>query len=233
MIDTRNKLDMRIKEDRDKSNKILVDYFLEIIDRTKPTCIIEIGAFSAEFSRKLREINKNLKIFAFEANTYNFDVFSNKYDFKERNINYINKAISDKNEVITFNIQKKINEKEVSPIRGNNSILERNQINTEYEEVYVESTSLSCFIEQNSLENEKISLWIDVEGANQQVLKGCEKVLNKINLIFIEVEEKEFWKEQWLESDVNEFMSKNNFTLIARDGEYEKQYNQIYINNSI
>ena len=34
-------------------------------------------------------------------------------------------------------------------------------------------------------------------------------------------------------TDVNDLLTENNFSLIARDGEYEFQYNQIYINKNI
>ena len=221
------------KEGRKKSNKLLIEYFLDIIEKNKPTCTMEIGAFSAEFTRDIKIKYPEVKTFAFEANPYNFEFFSKKYEFEKKEINYINKAISDKEEIVTFNIQIKINDREIDRIRGNNSIIERNQENTDYEKVSVNATSLSDFIKENSLENEKIILWVDVEGANEKLLKGSKNILDKVDMIFIEVEEKQYWKDQWLESDVNDFLTKNNFNLIARDGEYEFQYNQIYINKNI
>lgn len=231
--DTRIGLSMNKKEDRTKSNKLLVEYFFNLIDRDKPTCSIELGAFSAEFSRTIKEKNPDIKSIAFEANPYNFDFFSEKYNFKEIGIDYINRAVSDTQETISFIIQKKINNVEISPIRGNNSIMDRNNDNIEYEKVNINSIVLSDFIKENSLESEKIVLWIDVEGANEKVLKGCENIIENVNLIFIEVEEKEYWKNQWLEKNVRDFLTKNGFILVARDGEYEEQYNQIYVNKKI
>lgn len=229
MIDTRIGLDMSLKEDRFKSNKILVDKFFEIIENIKPTCVFEIGAFSAEFSRNIKSKYPEIKSFAFEANPYNFKHFNDLFKFEDLDIKYINKAISDKSGDVTFLIQKKINDNEVSPIRGNNSIMTRNVENIEYEEVKVNSISLSDFIKENSISNEIIILWIDCEGYNEFVLNGCIDILNEVYAIFIEVEEKSFWENQWLEKDVEFFLTNNGFFLSARDGEYERQYNQIYL----
>lgn len=231
--DTRNGLSMEKKEDRDLSNKILVEYFFELIKKNTPTCSIELGAFSADFSRNIKNKYNNMKVFAFEANPYNFEFFSEKYEFDKLGIEYINKAVSDKEEVLNFNIQRKIKDRELSPIRGNNSIMERNQENTDYENVLVNTISISNFVIENQIESERIVLWVDVEGANEKALKGCEKILDKVSLIFIEVEEKEYWINQWLENNVRDFLTSNNFVLVARDGEYEHQYNQIYINQNI
>lgn len=231
MIDTRVGLNMNVKEDRFKSNKILVDNFFQIIDDIKPTCVFEIGAFSAEFSRNIKNKHPEIKSFAFEANPYNFKHFNELLKFEDLGINYINKAISDKSDEVNFLIQKRINDTEISPIRGNNSIMSRNSENIEYEEVKVASISLSDFIKENSIVDDTIALWIDCEGYNEFVLNGCKEILNRVYAIFIEVEEKNFWKDQWLEEDVRNFLTNNGFHLFSRDGEYERQYNQIYLKN--
>lgn len=232
MIDTRIGLDMSLKEDRVKSNKILVDSFFQIIENIKPTCIFEIGAFSAEFSRNFKSKYPEIKSYAFEANPYNFNHFNKLFKFNDLDIKYINMAISDRTDVISFLIQKKINDIDISPIRGNNSLMYRTSGNIEYEEVKVNSISLVDFIEMNSILDDFIVLWIDCEGYNEFVLKGCKDILNKVYAIFIEVEENTFWENQWLEKDVRNFLTNNGFTLFARDGEYEKQYNQIYLKSN-
>lgn len=229
MIDTRLNLNMNLKEDRITSNKILVDYLFIIIDEINPTFSIEIGAFSAEFSKKIKNTYPKIESYAFEANPYNFSYFLKEYNYEKNGINYINMAISDSNDEIEFKIQKEINGKEVNPVRGNNSIMDRIQENTKYEILKVNSTSLDIFVSENKINLKNVILWIDVEGANEKVLKGCEKILDFVSIIFIEVEEKEYWEGQWLERNVYDFLTKRGFNLIARDGEYISQYNEIYI----
>lgn len=222
-------LDIQQPEHRKQSNVILVDYFFELISLLQPTCSFEIGAFSAEFSRKLKGIYPNILSYAFEANQHNHKHFSQKYSFE--GVEYINKAISDKDETVIFNIQKTINGTNVDPIRGNNSILERTCADIEYEKVEVDAMSLTSFVLANELHHESMVLWLDVEGAVKQVLTGCINILNNVNIIFIEVEDIKFWKDQWTQEEVYNFLTNQGFTLIAKDQEYLKQYNQIYINN--
>lgn len=223
-------LDIQNAEHRKKSNVLLVDYFFELLNILQPTCSFEIGAFSAEFSRKLKSLYPNILSYAFEANTYNHKYFLQKHSFT--GVDYINKAISDKDEKIIFNIQKTINGVEIDPIRGNNSILERVSAGIEYEKVEVDAISLSSFVNANNLHRERIVLWLDVEGAIKQVLTGCSDVLNNVDIIFVEVEDIKFWKDQWIQEDVYKFLIERGYTLIAKDQEYLKQYNQIYIKNN-
>jgi hypothetical protein len=114
-------------KDRNHSNKLLVEYFFELIEKISPTCTLELGAFSAEFSRNIKKKYPKTKVYAFEANPYNFEEFSNRYAFYTDDIHYINKAVSSEDGTLTFSIQKKINRKEIKPVRGNNSILERTE----------------------------------------------------------------------------------------------------------
>lgn len=232
MIDTRLGLSMEVKDDRIKSNRLLVDCLLDLIESHKPKCFIEIGAYSADFSRRIKSLYTDAKSYAFEANPYNFSYFSKKYDFNNIGVNYINMAISEKIGSIKFNIQKNIMGADIDPIAGNNSILERNREGVDYESVEVDSSSVFDFVFKNKIEDD-ICLWIDVEGAGEQVLKGCNGIFDKVMFVFIEVEEERYWKEQWLESDVRTFLENNDFILFARDGEYAHQYNQIYINKRI
>lgn len=229
--DTRTHLDLDLRSDRVKSNVLLVEYFFHLVEKIQPQCSFELGAFTADFSRKIKQQLPSTKIYAFEANPHNYQyVLAN---FELEGITYINKALWNENKTLAFNLQTKINGQNVNKVVGNNSVLERHAINFECEVVDVEGITLSSFINENNLKNKSSVLWIDVEGASKEVLNGCVDVLDDVKLIFIEVEEVRFWKKQWLESDVNAFLKDAGFTLIARDGEYPKQYNQIYIKNSL
>ena len=225
--DTSSGLDIQQAEYRKKSNDILVAYFFDLLQKIQPTCSFEIGAFSAEFSRRLKKIYPDIHAYAFEANPYNHKHFSQKYSFE--GINYINKAVSDQDGKLIFNIQKSINDVYIDPIRGNNSILERVSAGIEYDKVEVDAISLTSFVRINNLCTQKMALWLDVEGAIEQVLKGCQSMFDNIDIIFVEVEDIKFWKDQWVQEDVYKFLIEHGYTLIAKDQEYLKQYNQIYI----
>jgi hypothetical protein len=76
-------------------------------------------------------------------------------------------------------------------------------------------------------------MWIDVEGATEQVLSSSNKTLKQADSIFIEVEDFKFWQDQWLAEDVIKFLVSQDFVPIARDYEYEKQNNYIFIKSKL
>lgn len=229
MKDTRDGLDMNVPGDRAKSNVALVAYFHELVQQSGVTCSFEIGAFSANFSRQLRKQLPDARIFAFEANPHNYAHFLAKEDFT--GVEYINKGVADVTGQKQFCIQDVVFGSKVNPIRGNNSFLEKNNKNILYAKIDVPCVRLSEFVAEQGLIGQPTVLWIDVEGANQQVLMGCVDIFPQVKLIFIEVEQLMFWKDQWLEPDVHQFLTAHGFTLVARDGEYANQYNQIYVKN--
>lgn len=222
-----------IKQSKDCLNSFFFDLQSNLI---RPNFFFEIGAFTAQTSAKVKIENPKTQCFAFEANIYNFNHFSSHSRFKDLNVNYLNLAISDQTKKVNFFVQKSISGSEVDAIKPNNSLLVRNQANVEYEKVLVQSYQLDDFIIKQEIElneNSRISLWIDVEGAGLSVLKGAELALNNTACIFIEVEEKKYWKGQALSNTIMKYLIKKNFIPIARDFETPFQYNVMFIKQEI
>lgn len=188
--------------------------FIEIQDSIKPSLYIEVGAFDAEFSKIILSKYPDANIWAFEANPYVY-----KKNAPIPGIKYINKAVSNVNGIVEFELQKDIEMHAV-----NNSIMKRNE-KKEYEYINVESITLDSLF--NGFDN--ICLWIDCEGANREVLLGAYNILSKVSSIFIEVESVEFWHNQWLDIDVIKYLEGFGFRLFASDSQYENQYNCIFI----
>lgn len=213
------------------SINILSNYYYELQKIINPNCFFEVGAFEASFSRKMHEIFSFSEIWAFEANPYNFQYYKDLND----DINYLNLAISNTNGTVNFYLQdKNLNDGlEIEKIRGNNSILNRNDLTISYKDIEVKSTSLDSFIENKNLTDKIFSLWIDVEGANKNVLLGFERYIENAISILIEVEECEYWQNQWLCNDVCCFLKTKNFIPILRDFEDNQQYNVVFINKKI
>jgi FkbM family methyltransferase len=200
-------------------HKDLIKKFLTLQKTIKPNLSVEIGAHAAEFSRSMVGIAD--KVLAFEASPFVYGIF-----YPIHNVDYLNKAVSDKDGLIKFEIQN-----DVILFTGNNSILNRNEIK-DYIYIDVESTTLNSYIDNDKYKN--ICLWIDCEGANKEVLMGSSNILKNVSSIFIEVEEYEFWKNQWLFKDVNDYLIKNDFVLWKKDQECKNyQYNCIFIKKEL
>jgi FkbM family methyltransferase len=208
-------------------NVELLKLFYDIQIELKPEVSVEIGAFEASFSNYM-QYTYNTEAYAFEANPYVYDNFFQT----NQKINYINMAISDQEGMIPFKMQTvhKPSGQRLTKIRGNNSIMDRDDDNIDYESIYVPTDTLDNVM---NLIPGNISMFIDVEGATQQVLEHGIQTLDRTSSIFIEVEEKAFWKNQWLQQDVNNFLSGRGFIKIARDREYEHQYNEVYIKEDL
>lgn len=213
------------------SISILAQNYYELQKILKSDCFFEIGAFEADFSRKMKSIFPDSKVYAFEASPYCY----NNYKNSNTSIEYLNIAISDKEGEIDFTLQDKniSDQSEIEKIRGNNSILDRNDDTISYKKISVKSTTFDLFVEKESLENLSTSLWIDVEGANKNVLQGSKNFLKNVQSLLIEVEDFEYWKNQWLSADVDQFLKGFGFLPIVRDFEDNNQYNVVYVNSAL
>lgn len=203
------------------SNQELVELFNHRVLDIAPDYFLEVGAYTGEQSIYISEQLPDTKVFAYEANPYNYA----KYAVSKKNLQYVHQAVSNYTGNTTFYLQTKRDPKKTKYIRGNNSLLKRNDEKTIYEEVIVKCDTLdNMFCDAKG----SFALWIDAEGHGYEILKKSITVLENTKIIFIEVESKEFWKDQQLDNVVIDFLQKNGFTPLARDQEYPEQYNIIF-----
>jgi FkbM family methyltransferase len=214
--------------DRQKSAGDLADTFKKIVvDILQPSAFYEIGAFNAETSIHIKRHLANCDVYAFEANPYNFNEF--KKEAIDSNIQYMYSAISNETGTAIFNIQAKKKNKELEPIRGNNSLFERNEKGVHYEKVTVPVETIDNYFKSK---HTTVCMWIDVEGKGYEVLSGAKNSLIDTKLILIEVESYQFWKDQKLDTDIIKLLKSHNFLPIARDYETENQYNILFCKES-
>jgi len=215
--------DLPSEKERLRSNAELGNLFANIIVHSKIESFYEVGALYAEFSMFIKDTIKD--VYAFEASPRNYNLAKDKI----KGINYLNLAISDYDGEIDINV----GSSDGANI-GADSVLNRidNGL-TEYKKEKVKCIRLDSFIKSKNLENKSNALWIDVEGSTMDVLVGAEKTLINTKIIFIEVEEAIFWENQVLVSEINKYLCNKGFIPIARDFEYENQFNIVYVKENI
>jgi FkbM family methyltransferase len=223
--------------------RLLVDelgeLFFLIQKETKPKTSIEVGANSAEFSQKIIQDYPNISSWAFEANPYVHKHYENS--LQNLGVKYLNTAITNKIGETRFLIQEAYlnngewDGKRINRLIGNNSLLIRNQDDVLYSAPKVDCNTLDGFFIDSGILNssDTVCMWIDVEGAIEQVLSNSTKILKQVDSIFIEAEHFKFWQDQWLAGDVIKFLVSQDFVPIARDYEYEKQNNYIFIKSKL
>ena len=214
--------------------KELRDLFFSLQEDLKPTVSIEVGAFKAEFSHRMREEHPDATAWAFEANPHNCAMYC--IDAINKGIKYMNYAVANRVGTIEFLLQDQLvsGEKFIKEM-GNNSILQRQDNVTLYDKVKVDCIALDHFFIAGGLvqPQDKVCLWVDVEGASREVLTAATKLLQQTQTIFIEVEDVPFWQDQWLAGDVDKFLKEQNFVKVARDYEYPLQNNVIYVRSDL
>ena len=200
----------------------LANLFINLVKMNNIETLFEIGAFNADVSNFLSDSVKN--IHAFEASKRNYESAKNNI---KNNVVYNNLAVSDRNDYVY------VNSLVDTENPGADSIMERSVLEGDYESIKVKSVTIDSYADENDLTNTSIAMWIDVEGAAGLVLDGAKKILAKTQVILIEVEQHEFWKDQCLCGEINKILFENGFVSIARDFEYEHQYNIVYVKNDM
>ena len=165
------------------------------------------------------EVNKMLNHYS-SCIFYLFEPFENYFEYLNKRFNTFDRvkifksALSDKVGTLKFYD---------TNIEGSQSILkpgefaERNYNIKANKELNVDSNILD-----NVLNNIKIDcLWIDVQGAELQVLKGAKESLLRTNSIFIEVSIKEsLYDEGVIMPELNKFLEEYDFTLVGLGTDY-------------
>lgn len=194
------------------------ELFFKIAKSLKIKYLIECGAHGAEAS--VRFIKQGGKAIAIEANPY---IYKNITPKSTSRLISLNIALGENQDTLIFYIPKF--EKE----SAQSTFLPKNDI--EYKKIHVITERLATILHSNSIKNQEIAFWIDVEGMQKEVLRSSDSYLkNNCNLIKIEVETKElFIGQKWLYSDIINFLSQNDFVPIYRDFEYMNQFNVLLV----
>tara|TARA_R110000824_G_scaffold393514_1_gene592701 strand:+ start:157 stop:783 length:627 start_codon:yes stop_codon:yes gene_type:complete len=199
--------------------KDLSELFFTKVAQTNPDQFFEVGCFEAEFSRDLVRRLGYRDIIAFEANPHNY--LKHNKQIENSGVKHIHAAITDHDGRTKFYLQ---NENAYRP--GNNSIFKReDDPEFGYTSIEVDCYRLDTHLKEST---NTVCMWIDAEGAAYNVLLGATETLKKTKYVFIEVEEKVYWKDQKTVIEVTKLLNDRGFLEIARDNLYPDQYNIIF-----
>jgi len=210
------------------TGNLLEKSFIQLSAAINPDLSIEVGAHESSFSLEMKKNNPDIRSIAFEANPYVFEKY--EVDLKSMNIEYENKAISEVNGEITFSIPTSLNGNKIHLSNAISSIHQRSNNNFTYQTITAQSIRLDSYI-SNQYHN--IVLWIDVEGAQLNVINSANKIWKNISAVYIEVEKAEVWQGQNKDTEVNGLLKKLGFIEIMRDNLARVQYNSVYIKQTL
>lgn len=196
----------------------------------KPDAVLDVGSMDGADSKRFQKLLKRSEIIAFEANPDNFRLMSTDQEIAEKRIRLENQLVSCAEGTRSFYIQRP-DKTHPGVNRGTSSALPRTEPGMKNEEVLINSVRLDSFLDKEFPQATKIALWIDVEGFAYEVLESMQHATDHIQLIHVEVETRECWPGQRLESDVLELLEGMGYVLLAQ-GKHDIQRDLILVSRS-
>jgi FkbM family methyltransferase len=215
-------------------------FLLNTIDLDNAKTILDIGSWHLEQAIELSTIFNSSKIYAFEPvpESYVNCLERSKY-FK--NISVFNLAVTDFcGETSFYPVDPKTSP---NPNIGASSLLKfKDGLNGSFfnqcwiqKEIKVEASTLDSWSEKNNINSIDI-IWIDVQGAELQVFKGADKILEKTKVILTEVGLKPYYENHSMKNEIDTYLFSKGFIEIKEAFEFngsEYEGNAIYINSKI
>lgn len=214
---------------REVVNDRVEEAFRDLCRGLRPTLGLEVGAHEARFSRWLRSEVPGVRSVAFEANPYVHRKFADR--LADAGVDYRQVAVSDADGPVELQIPRQLHntrtDRRFTKHRGSRmASLSAHRWQVESERVPVRSVRLDDSV--RIARDDVVVAWIDVEGANKQVLtSGCD-VLARTSLLYVEVENEPVWDGQWLDVDVADFLAGFGMVPVLRDFQRPHQYNVVF-----
>ena len=209
------------------------ELFLDVCELLGPGASFEVGAREALFSSEIKRRRPEISCYAFEANPYVFERFRKGL---QPDIKYLNEAIGPDNIPKQFHIPLTIprpsGDLQLSNTNPTSSLKLRTGSGILYETVTCKCDTLDAWHERVGWPAS--ALWIDAEGATDEVIRGASQaLLRSVVCIAIELERSAGWRGQWLAGDVIAELRKVGFHPVARDCEMPWQYNQMFVSERV
>jgi len=129
-------------------------------------------------------------------------------------LNVYNAVITDKDDDnIVFNVSNNVQSSSVLDF-GTHSIEHPEVVYVE--KLQLKSITIDSFLTRNNIDGSKYNFWnFDIQGAELMALKGAIKHIQYAKVIYLEVNEKELYKNCGLIQDIDFFLLQYNFSQIS------------------
>lgn len=200
----------------------MIEKFVSYInDKSKNYTIFDIGSRDCKQSIEFYKTFPKAKIYAFECNPNTLDLCEkNIIPYKDR-ITLIKGAVCDYDGSITFY---PINQEKTKTSwdDGNPGASSLFKSNGKYpHETYVQDEittnchRLDTIMNKCNIPNVDI-IWMDLQGAELLALKGLGDKLSSVKYIHTEVSYREMYSGQVMYTELNDYIMKNNFSILNR-----------------
>lgn len=205
----------------------LDELFHAFVRLCRPDLFLEVGAFEASASRRVRRALPQCRAVALEASPVNHRHHDGRTDFAALGVEYLNRAVCRHSGTVRLPVA--VDPRSGDPeLTGNTSLL-GSPLAEAVVELEVPATTLD---DLSAACDGAVALWIDVEGAVGPVLGGASATLPKVDLVKVEVEDAATWPgQEMVAADVIESLLAAGLCPVARDSEYAGQYNIVFLSD--
>lgn len=171
--------------------------------------IFDIGSRDCCQTLEMADWFPESKIFAFEPIPKSAE-WCRKNTKERKNVYFFETAIANTNGKIDFYQVTNGNIGASSLLKKNNN----HQYGSQYvqEKIQIDSIKASSFIENENIENVDL-IWMDVQGAEIEVLKSFENKINTVKAIHTEVGLSQIYENSTIKNELIEYMEKQNFIV--------------------
>lgn len=206
----------------------LEELLADVIAVVRPDVFFEVGAFEASFSRQMRATYPEARVVAFEANPRVHERFATEVE--TAGVTYVASAIGNTVGTARFFIPEVIAGKTMPTVGRMGSLHPVGARESRVVEVETPITTLD--LAAGDVAGRNVCLWIDVEGAVDQVLAGGPKTLEATSLVYCELESRPMWQGQTLSGPVIEYLVRAGFVPLVRDCQKWFQFNALFVRPS-
>lgn len=227
------------QEDRDHEAEgaYSIMLFLEQVKEAFPSLenIFEVGAHRGYDIEEVMKLWPESQIYAFEADPFNYEICRDKFS-ENNNVHVIHAAVTDRTAPVIFNRfydlesipddqtmvgQNLQNTGQGSILKSGKGMTKIFRVKDVVEEIEVDGICLNDFCVNNNIESID-AIFMDVQGAEMQVLKGCQDMLSSLKATILE------WSSRYVmyegETDfifIKKFLEDNSFEEVAREYQFE------------
>jgi FkbM family methyltransferase len=214
-----------VKEDQECLSTAIAE-FDKYLNPSEVKIALDIGSRDARIALGLAAHYQRAMVYAFECNPKAIEICRKNIEAYEKETSdirlvLVDKAISDVNGFIKFypiNAERTITPHADGNIGASSMFLASNQYTLEkyiQDEITVQSLTLNKWMQLNNIKEIDI-IWMDLQGAELKALKGLKPFIDKVKLIYTEVNFKTIYQGSPLFEDLDKFLNNNHFLLVGK-----------------
>jgi FkbM family methyltransferase len=185
--------------------------FGAVLKALQADCICDIGSRDGDQSLLFRHLRPEACVLAFEANPFNFEAMARNSRLVAERISIFPLAVSDSRGVAAFHVAD-VDYSDPAANKGTSSLLVGDSVKVK-NVVEVETRRIDEIVANECPHARTIGLWIDVEGAEFNVLNGMSGIRDKVAAVHVETARVPRWEGQRSLGDLVSLMAGYGFVL--------------------